>query len=289
MTPAADSRPAFRHRRAAEAGPAATAKSAHGGRAPHHGGEDLGPARGGRRAAGRRPAPGARGDQRPGLRRPAPGRPPASAGHCTLAIATTTCPPAPGQPDELSQLQLEALERNCAEFGVRLYGLGDRLAGHRARHRARAGRHPARHDGRRRLAHLHRRALGRSPSVSAPPKVEHASWPPRRCPSSRRGRCASPTWAGSAPAAPPRTSSWVRSGESAPTAPPGTPWNTPARPSGRSRCRAGATPWSIAGKAGARAGMIAPDDTTFSFLEGRPGAPADLAAAVEGWRLAPTA
>src|SRR5918997_1800363 len=35
---------------------------------------------------------------------------------------------------------------------------------------------------------------------------------------------------------------------------------------------------------GGRAGMIAPDDTTFAWLEGRPGAPADLDAAVEGWR-----
>jgi 3-isopropylmalate/(R)-2-methylmalate dehydratase large subunit len=36
-------------------------------------------------------------------------------------------------------------------------------------------------------------------------------------------------------------------------------------------------------EAGARAGMIAPDDTTFAYLEGRPGAPADLAAAAERW------
>ena len=34
-------------------------------------------------------------------------------------------------------------------------------------------------------------------------------------------------------------------------------------------------------EAGARAGMIAPDDTTFAYLEGRPGVPADFAAAVE--------
>jgi len=34
--------------------------------------------------------------------------------------------------------------------------------------------------------------------------------------------------------------------------------------------------------------MIAPDDTTFGYLEGRPGAPADYAAAVEGWRSLPS-
>jgi 3-isopropylmalate/(R)-2-methylmalate dehydratase large subunit len=37
-------------------------------------------------------------------------------------------------------------------------------------------------------------------------------------------------------------------------------------------------------EAGARAGMIAPDDVTFSYLEGRPAAPKDFAAAVERWR-----
>jgi len=35
---------------------------------------------------------------------------------------------------------------------------------------------------------------------------------------------------------------------------------------------------------GGRAGMIAPDETTFAWLEGRPAAPADLEAAVAGWR-----
>jgi len=35
---------------------------------------------------------------------------------------------------------------------------------------------------------------------------------------------------------------------------------------------------------GGRAGMIAPDDTTFEWIEGRPAAPADLDAAVARWR-----
>ncbi len=35
---------------------------------------------------------------------------------------------------------------------------------------------------------------------------------------------------------------------------------------------------------GGRAGMVAPDEVTFEYIEGRPGAPADLAAAIEGWR-----
>ena len=37
-------------------------------------------------------------------------------------------------------------------------------------------------------------------------------------------------------------------------------------------------------EAGARAGMIAPDDTTFSYLEGRPGAPEDFDRATDEWR-----
>jgi 3-isopropylmalate/(R)-2-methylmalate dehydratase large subunit len=41
-------------------------------------------------------------------------------------------------------------------------------------------------------------------------------------------------------------------------------------------------------EAGARAGMIAPDDTTFAYLEGRPGVPDDYAAAVARWRELPT-
>ena len=37
-------------------------------------------------------------------------------------------------------------------------------------------------------------------------------------------------------------------------------------------------------EAGARAGMIAPDETTFDYLRGRKHAPADFDAAVAGWR-----
>ena len=43
-------------------------------------------------------------------------------------------------------------------------------------------------------------------------------------------------------------------------------------------------------EAGARAGMVAPDETTFAYLEGRPHAPkgADWDAAVEYWKTLPT-
>jgi 3-isopropylmalate/(R)-2-methylmalate dehydratase large subunit len=39
---------------------------------------------------------------------------------------------------------------------------------------------------------------------------------------------------------------------------------------------------------GGRAGMIAPDETTFEWVKGRPGAPEDFDAAVERWRELPT-
>src|SRR2546429_8494394 len=37
-------------------------------------------------------------------------------------------------------------------------------------------------------------------------------------------------------------------------------------------------------EAGARAGLIAPDDVTFAYVEGRPAAPKAFEAAVERWR-----
>jgi 3-isopropylmalate/(R)-2-methylmalate dehydratase large subunit len=41
-------------------------------------------------------------------------------------------------------------------------------------------------------------------------------------------------------------------------------------------------------EAGARAGMIAPDQKTFDYLRGRPFAPADLDAAIAAWKLLPS-
>ena len=41
-------------------------------------------------------------------------------------------------------------------------------------------------------------------------------------------------------------------------------------------------------EAGARAGMVAPDDTTLQYLSGRPFAPADFDAAVKFWKTLPT-
>jgi len=45
---------------------------------------------------------------------------------------------------------------------------------------------------------------------------------------------------------------------------------------------------NMAIEAGARAGLIAPDQTTFDYLRGRPFAPKDFAAAVQRWQQLPT-
>ena len=56
--------------------------------------------------------------------------------------------------------QVSALERNCREFGVTLYSVGDDAPGHRPRHRPRAGPHPPGLDDRlRRQPHEHPRRL----------------------------------------------------------------------------------------------------------------------------------
>src|SRR5439155_12816085 len=47
----------------------------------------------------------------------------------TLATADHNVPTGPGQVDELSQAQMDALKRNCDEFGVPLYALGNARQG----------------------------------------------------------------------------------------------------------------------------------------------------------------
>ncbi len=71
----------------------------------------------------------------------------------------------PGSPvtDPVSQVQVEALRKNCAEFGIRLHPMGDAGPGDRPRDRPAAGPDAARHDDRlRRLAHQHARRVRRA-------------------------------------------------------------------------------------------------------------------------------
>ena len=82
-----------------------------------------------------RPAPRPRGHQPAGLRRAAPGRAHACAGPTARSRPpTTTRPPTARRSparikDELSRVQVETLERNCAEFGVPVYSLGSERQG----------------------------------------------------------------------------------------------------------------------------------------------------------------
>ena len=87
------------------------------------------------RAALHRPAPRPRGHQPAGIRRAAPRRAHACAGPTARSRPpTTTRRPTARRAaarikDELSRVQVETLERNCAEFGVPVYSLGSERQG----------------------------------------------------------------------------------------------------------------------------------------------------------------
>ena len=171
--------------------------------------EDLGGARGAAARAGggsvaalRRPPPGARGDLGAGVRGPAAGGP---QGAPARPHARDRRPQRPDRParahrrstrsrDQLSRKQVEALERNCAEFGVPLYGMRSRRQGIVHVIGPELGISPARHHDRlRRLAHLHarraRRARDADRHLRGRARARDAV-PARR---SSRARCASPT------------------------------------------------------------------------------------------------
>ena len=92
------------------------------------------------------------------------------------------------------------------------------------------------------------------------------------------------------PELPARTSSSASSGESASTAAPATSSSIPAKPIRSLSMDGRMTVCNMSIEAGARAGMIAPDETTFDYVRGRQFAPqgADFDAAVERWKQLPT-
>ena len=189
--------------------------------------------------------------------------------------STTTSPPPPSHDrldivDQIAAAQVDALRKNCAEFGVEFFDVQDRRPGHRPHDRPRARRHQARHDHRlRRLAHLHPRSLrrtrlrhrhqrGRARHGHADPAAGQAQDLPhhrRRRPPLRRHRQGHH----------PRTSS----------AEIGTAGATGyvveyAGSAIRALSMEGRmTICNMSIEAGARAGMIAPDETTFAYLKGR--------------------
>ena len=84
----------------------------------------------------------------------------------------------------------------------------------------------------------------------------------------------------------PRTSSSPSSAGSAPAAGSAMSSSTAARPSAACRWKGRMTVCNMSIEAGARAGLVAPDDTTFAYLEGRPGAPTGRRweQALDDWR-----
>jgi 3-isopropylmalate/(R)-2-methylmalate dehydratase large subunit len=208
----------------------------------------------------------------------------------TLATMDHNVPTAPGPPDELSRTQLEALRRNCAEFGVPLYATGS---------------------GREGIVHV----IGPELGVSQPgmtivcgdshtsthgafgalafgigtTEVEHVL--ATQCLPRRRPRSMRITFTGELPLG--LTAKDVilgaigRLGVSG-----GNGYVIEyAGEAIRALPMAGRmTVCNMSIEAGARAGMIAPDETTFAYLEGRPGAPTGRAweQALDRWRSLPS-
>ena len=205
----------------------------------------------------------------------------------TLATADHNVPTAlleRGVTDPLSRLQLETLDRNCAEFGVPLYGLGHRRQGivhvigpelgvtqpgmtivcgdsHTATHGAFGAL--AFGIGTSEVEHV----LATQTLPQSPPRTMRVRFEglPGRGVTAKDLILGLIAQIGTAGA----TGHVVE-------------YTGPAVEALSMEGRMTICNMSI--EAGARAGMIAPDETTFAYLEGRPGVPQDWAAAVEGWR-----
>ena len=202
----------------------------------------------------------------------------------TIATADHNVPTGPGEPDELSQAQLAALERNCADFGVRLYALGHRRNGIVHVIGPELGltqpgmtivcgdSHTSTHGAFGALAF----GIGTS-------EVEHVlatQTLPQRKPRTMRIDYSGALGPGC-------TAKDMILGTIAQIGTDGASGHVVEYTGEAIRALSMEGRLTIANmsiEAGARAGMIAPDDTTFAHLEGRPGAPPDFAAAVERWR-----
>jgi 3-isopropylmalate/(R)-2-methylmalate dehydratase large subunit len=202
----------------------------------------------------------------------------------TLATADHNVATGPGEPDELSRAQLEALDRNCAEFGVRLYALGHRRQGVVHVIGPELGltqpgmtivcgdSHTSTHGAFGALAF----GIGTS-------EVEHVL--ATQTLPQRRPRTMRITYAGTL--GPGCTAKDMILGTIGQIGTDGAAGHVIEYAGDAIRALSMEGRMTIANmsiEAGGRAGMIAPDDTTFAYLEGRTGAPADFDAAIERWR-----
>ena len=202
----------------------------------------------------------------------------------TIATADHNVATGPGDPDELSQAQLAALERNCADFGVRLYPLGHRRNGivhvigpdlgltQPGMTIVCGDSHTSTHGAFGALAF----GIGTS-------EVEHVlatQTLPQRRPHTMRIDYAGELGPGC-------TAKDMILGTIARIGTDGASGHVveyTGEAVRRLSMEGRLTVANMSIEAGARAGMIAPDEATFAHLEGRPGAPADFDAAVERWR-----
>jgi len=202
----------------------------------------------------------------------------------TLATADHNVATGPGEPDELSRAHLEALDRNCAEFGVRLYALGHRRQGVVHVIGPELGltqpgmtivcgdSHTSTHGAFGALAF----GIGTS-------EVEHVL--ATQTLPQRRPRTMRITYAGTL--GPGCTAKDMILGTIGQIGTDGAAGHVIEYAGDAIRALSMEGRMTIANmsiEAGGRAGMMAPDDTTFAYLEGRPGAPADFDAAIERWR-----
>jgi 3-isopropylmalate/(R)-2-methylmalate dehydratase large subunit len=202
----------------------------------------------------------------------------------TVATADHNVATGPGDPDDLSQAQLEALDRNCAEFGVRLYPLGHARNGIVHVIGPQLGltqpgmtivcgdSHTSTHGAFGALAF----GIGTS-------EVEHVlatQTLPQRRPKTMRIDYVGDLGPGC-------TAKDMILGTIGQIGTDGAAGHVIEYTGAAARGLSMEGRMTIANmsiEAGARAGMFAADDTTFTHIEGRPGAPADFAAAVERWR-----
>jgi 3-isopropylmalate/(R)-2-methylmalate dehydratase large subunit len=202
----------------------------------------------------------------------------------TLATADHNVPTGPGRPDELSQAQLEALRRNCEEFGVRLYPLGHRRQGIVHVIGPELGvtqpgmtivcgdSHTSTHGAFGALAF----GIGTSEveHVLATQTVMQAR--PRTMLIRYTGELAVGCTA--------KDMILGTIGQIGTDGATGHVVEYAGEAIDRLSMEGRMTIANMSIEAGARAGMMAPDDTTFAYMEGRPGVPEDFGAAAERWR-----
>jgi 3-isopropylmalate/(R)-2-methylmalate dehydratase large subunit len=186
--------------------------------------------------------------------------------------------------DQLSRKQIEALERNCAEFGVPIYGMGSRRQGivhvigpelglsQPGITIACGDSHTSTHG-----------ALGALAVPIGTSEIEHVL--ATQCLLQRRPQKMRITYVGEPGfGVTPKDMILGTIGQISAAGAIGHAIEYAGPAIERLSLEGRMTICNMSIEAGGRAGMIAPDDTTFEYLEGRPAAPRDFEAAVERWR-----